>query len=87
MCEKDYICNPVACSCENGNYLPSIIDDSVTACDEIIDTTKTVPKNFNEKNNETKNLYILLTFFCFRAKRNHLLPYQVTNNKLKEVLY
>ena len=26
--EKDYVWNPAACSCENGKYLESIMDDS-----------------------------------------------------------
>ena len=33
MCKKHYICNPDTCSCENGEYLASIIDDSVITCD------------------------------------------------------
>ena len=41
-CKKDYICNPARCSCKNGIYLASIIDNSKITCDEIIDTTKTV---------------------------------------------
>ena len=51
--------NPVTCSCENGKYIGSVIDDSVIMCDEIIEETKniltktvltkTVPRNFNEK--------------------------------------
>ena len=63
---------PVTCSCENGKYLASIIDDSVIICDEIIDAvansydeeTKKVTTNFNEKNIicETKRFYILLAF-------------------------
>ena len=32
MGKKDYIWNPTTCSCKNGNYLPSIIDDSVILC-------------------------------------------------------
>ena len=28
VCEKDYVWNPAACSCENGKYLESIMDDS-----------------------------------------------------------
>ena len=36
LCEKDYIWNPATCSCENGKYLASIIDDLVIMCDEII---------------------------------------------------
>ena len=58
ICEKDYIWNLAACSCKNGKYLASIIDDSVSRCYEIIDAevksnddeeAKTVPTNFNEK--------------------------------------
>ena len=50
----DYVCNRTTCSCENGKYLASIMDDSVIMCDEIIESynegTKTVTTNFNEKN-------------------------------------
>ena len=46
---KDCIWNPDACICENDKYLASIIYNSVTACDEIIEETKTVPTNLNEK--------------------------------------
>ena len=49
MCEKDYIWNPATCSCENGKYLASIIDDSVITCDEITEETKTVITKCNEK--------------------------------------
>ena len=56
ICEKYYIWNPATCSCENGKYLASIIDDSVFTYDEIIDRkaksndeeTKTIRTNFNE---------------------------------------
>ena len=51
--------NPVTCSCENGKCIGSVIDDSVIMCDGIIEETKniltktvltkTVPRNFNEK--------------------------------------
>ena len=75
-------------------------------CDEIIEETKTVPTNFNEKDItcKTQNFYSLLDFllitiilliaviiYCYlieyRAKQRHLLPFQVANNKLREVLY
>ena len=56
---KDYIWKTNTCSCENGKYLGSIIRDSVTMCDEIIEVTqatptkpvptKTIPTNFNGK--------------------------------------
>ena len=38
ICEKDYIWNLATCSCENGRYLTSIIDNLVITCDEIIDS-------------------------------------------------
>ena len=46
-----YIWNPATCSCENGKYLASIVDDSVITCDKIIDAevTKTITTNFNNK--------------------------------------
>ena len=54
VCGKDYIWNPTTCSCENGKYLANIMHDSVTTCDEIIESyneeTKIVGTNFNEKN-------------------------------------
>ena len=34
ICEK-HILNPAACSCKNGKYLASVIDNSVSKCDEI----------------------------------------------------
>ena len=50
VCEKDFIWNTSACSCKNGKYLASIMDDLAITCDEIIDAErKTVPTNFNEK--------------------------------------
>ena len=50
ICEKDYIWNPAVCSCKNGIYLASIIEDSVITCDKIIKETKTVTANVNDKN-------------------------------------
>ena len=55
--KKYYIWNLATCSCENGKYLASIIDNSVIMCDEIIhavaksynEKTKSVPTNFNEE--------------------------------------
>ena len=51
MCDKGYIWNPTTCSCKNGKYLANIIDGSVITCDNIIEETKTIPTNFNEKKN------------------------------------
>ena len=47
--KKDYIWNPATCSCKNGKYSASVINDSVITCDEIMKETKTVSKNFNEE--------------------------------------
>ena len=38
-----WIWNPATCSCENGKYSVSIIDDSIFACEEIIEETKIIP--------------------------------------------
>ena len=67
-----YIWNHISCSCENGKYLASIMDDSAIMSDEIIESydeeIKTVPTNFNEKNItcRTQNLYILLAFLFIK---------------------
>ena len=46
ICQKHYIWNPATCTCKNGKYLGSIIDNSVITCDKILDVeeTKTIPK-------------------------------------------
>ena len=53
VCEKGYVWNPSTCSCKNGKYLASIMDDSTTICDEVIESynevIKTILTNFNEK--------------------------------------
>ena len=43
----------------------SIIDNSVVMCDEVIEETKTVPPNFNEKDItcEIQNFCILISVF------------------------
>ena len=51
ICEKDYIWNPATCSFKNSKYLTSIIDNLVTACDEMLETTETIQINSNEKSN------------------------------------
>ena len=110
ICEKDYIWNPARRSCKNGEYLASIIGNSVITSDEVIEAdaeaksneeTKTIPKNVIRK---TKNFYIFLGFllitialliavsiYCYpmkyKAKQKHLLPFYITNNEVKEVLY
>ena len=42
------------CGWKNGKYLGSIIDDSVIMSDEIIEETKAVPGDFNEKQKTVK---------------------------------
>ena len=75
--EKGYIWNSTTCSCENGKYLGSIIDDSVITCYQIIEDTKTVPTKTARAKTvsanllkkvifEIKNFYILLTFSLTR---------------------
>ena len=53
-------------SFKNGEYLASIIVDSVITSSKIIDNqeTKTIPTNFNEKNItcKTQNFYISIAF-------------------------
>ena len=48
MWQRLYL-NPATCSCKNGKYLASIIDDVVITRNEIIEETKTIQTNFNEK--------------------------------------
>ena len=36
VCGIDYIWNLATCSCENGKYLASIMDDSAIMCDKVI---------------------------------------------------
>ena len=75
VCKKDYVWNPAPCNCRNGKYLASIVDDSATICDEVIDVdtklspknddeTKTIPTNFSEKKAtcKTQNFYISIEF-------------------------
>ena len=67
--------NPATCTCENGKYLVSIMDNSAIICDEVIDVdakvspndddkTKTIPTNFNEKKATCRmqSFYILIAF-------------------------
>ena len=41
--KKNHIWNPATCSCKNGKYVESIIDDSVVICDEIKKEAETIP--------------------------------------------
>ena len=76
VCEKDYVWDPSTCNCQNGNYLASIMDDSMVICDEVIDADTDVEAksnneaksydqtNFNGKKETCKlqGFYVLLTF-------------------------
>ena len=97
--KKDYIWNPATCSCENGKYFTSIVDNSVIMCNDIIDAEerKTIPKILSKKFLYLISLlpfYLaLLTafsiYFClikYKAKQRHLLPYYLTNDKLINIL-
>ena len=63
VCEKDYVWNPATCNCENGKYLASVIDDSATMSNDIIESYDD-ERYFNEKKVTCKiqNFYILLLF-------------------------
>ena len=65
MCEKDYISNPATCSWENGIYLPSIIDDSVIRCGEMIGETKTVPVYLNKKKKQLVKQKMSIFYLSF----------------------
>ena len=63
-CEKGYIWNLATCSCQNGKYLASIIDDSVITCDEFIEEKiKTIITNFGDKNGKQKKYIFYLPFY------------------------
>ena len=98
VCKKDYFWNPVTCSCENGNYLASIMDNSMKK-------RKLFQQILMKKaTHKTQNFYILFAFllitlalliavsiYCYlikyQAKQKHLLPFHDTNNELRKVLY
>ena len=72
ICEKDYEEMEINCNgnvnVKMENIENSILDDSVSTCDDVIESydekTKTIPTNFNEKNItcETQSFNVLLTF-------------------------
>ena len=91
-CEKDYIWNPAACSCQNGEYVGSIIDHSVITCDEIIEATKRTLTNLSillTFSLITIALLIAISIFYYqikhRSKQKELLSHHHTSNKLKEI--
>ena len=65
--KKGYFSNPAKCSCNNGKDIGSIIADSVVICDEIIDTTETIPTErtsikFILTKSTSTNVHIFLAF-------------------------
>ena len=54
VCEKDYVWNPSTCTCENGKYLPSIMDDSTIICDEVVEAEAKSNDEAKSKDKETK---------------------------------
>ena len=93
--KKNYIWNSATCSCENGKYLASIIDDSVITCDEVREETKVklYKKNFKIFLTFlliTIALLIAVSIYCYLIKykaKQHLLPFYIPNKELKKVLY
>ena len=77
------------------------MDESAITNDEIIEEeTKIFTTNFNENNAIyillaslliTVAFLIVVSIYCYlikyKAKQKYLLPFYVTNNELKEVLY
>ena len=58
--EEDYLWNPATCSCKNGKYVASIMDNSAIMCDEIIESyDKEANLNKKEVTCKTQNFYIL----------------------------
>ena len=58
--------NSAICSCENGKYLASIIDDdSVVTCDGVVEEKKTVPTNFNKKKKKLAKHKIFIFYVPF----------------------
>ena len=59
---KDNVWNSVPCSCGNGKYLESILNNSMIVCDEVKELYNE-ETNFNEKSTcKTQNVCILLAF-------------------------
>ena len=57
MYKKYYICNTTTCSCENGKYSASTIDDSVIMCNR----NKTISTNFNDKKITCHTIFLFFT--------------------------
>ena len=59
VCAKKFrFLNPAACSCKNGKYLGSTIDDLAAVSYEIIDTPKIVPTTTASAKSTSTNFFI-----------------------------
>lgn len=61
ICRKDHTWNPLTCTCEIDKYLETIIGDSITIYDEVMDTLKIVLISSNDKREHIKWIIII---FC-----------------------
>ena len=88
MCKKNYVWNPDTSNCEKEKYLGSTIVDSAVTYNEIKEM-ELFQQNILLL--ITVSLLIAVSIYCYLikywAKQKHLLPYHVTNNKLKVALY
>ena len=72
--KKDYIWNPVKCICKTGEYLESIIGNSVIGSNEVTEMTRTIPSNFKEKKTTCKlKKFLYFTHFLINYHVNYLL--------------
>ena len=75
-CQKDYSWNPSTCIWKNSKYLKSVVDTSVTKCDEIV----IVMNNLSTKktNTITKNVISTASINCHSKKvRDYYILYTV----------
>ena len=77
--KKNYIWNSATCSCENGKYLASIIDDSVITCDEVREETKV---KLYKKNFKIFLTFLLITIALLIAVSTYcyLIKYKANKN-------
>ena len=64
--KKSYGWNSATCSCNNGKHLTSTIDNnSLITCDEVIEDTNIVRKNFNGKKQQPVKHKIRIFYLYF----------------------
>ena len=90
--KKDYSWNPSKCTCENGKYLKSNVDDSKIVYNEIIyaidivstKMTNTIPKNMSI-NYHNKKVTYKIDFYISRVEMKKLLGRGATNYEILSV--